>query len=233
MANKPSRPSRQKLILALVCQFLYPILIVGLSGDWRWLEGWLFGLWFSGFVIATITYLYFEDPELLAERSRRPGTGGEPTWDRYVLATLSVVFMAWLILMPLDARRFHWTDGFPVGWQVLGGALLLPACYFMFRALYDNTFASSLVRIQEDRRQQVISTGVYRFVRHPMYLGALLMILGAPLLLGSRYGLALGVVAITILVLRIIGEERLLTERLEGYEAYREQVRYRLIPRVW
>ena len=228
-----SSPSFPKYLLTIVCQFVYPLLIVGLSGDWRWVEGWAFGLWFTAFSIATISYLYFRDPALLAERSRRPGTGGEPTWDRYVIAAICVLFLAWFMIMPLDAKRFHWTAGFPLGLQGVGGILLLLGSFFMFRAVTDNTFASSLVRIQEERRQKVVTSGVYRIVRHPMYLGAICMTLGGPLLLGSRWGMALGLLVIAVIVIRIIGEERLLTDRLEGYDAYRSKVRFRLIPWVW
>lgn len=233
MANESSRPSFPKYVLTLICQTIYPILIVGLSGDWRWIEGWVLGLWFSCFCIVTIRYLYHHDPALLAERSRRLGSGGEPTWDRFAVSAIFMLFLAWFVIMPLDAKRFHWSAGFPVGLQGVGGALQLLGSYFMFRAVAENTFASSVVRIQKERGQKVISSGVYRLVRHPMYLGAICMILGGPLLLGSRYGMALSPLLIAVLVIRTLGEERLLADRLEGYEAYRQKVRYRLIPWVW
>ena len=233
MAEASSRPSFATYVLTLVAQAVYPIGVVWLSGDWRWVEGWLFGLWFSGFCVATIRYLYHHDPALLAERSRRPGTGGEPIWDRVALLAISVLFVAWFVIMPLDAKRFHWSPDFPLGLKLAGAGLLLLGSYFMYRALVENTFASSMVRIQAERKQKVITSGVYRLVRHPMYLGAIAMTLGAPLLLGSRWGLALGFLVIAVLALRTLGEERLLAECLEGYDAYRKQVRYRLIPWVW
>lgn len=233
MAQSPPKPSMPKFILAIAGQLVYPLLIVGLSGDWRWAAGWAFGLWFSGFCIATLSHLYWRDPALLAERSRRPGTGGEPPWDRAVLVAIAVLFAAWFVLMPLDARRFHWTAGFPVAWQIIGAGLLLLGSFFMFRALADNTFASAMVRVQEERKQTVVTSGVYGLVRHPMYLGAVAMTLGAPLLLGSRVGLALSPLIIAVFVARILGEERLLADRLAGYDAYRERVRYRLIPGIW
>jgi protein-S-isoprenylcysteine O-methyltransferase Ste14 len=114
-----------------------------------------------------------------------------------------------------------------------GGILLLGGSFFMFRALTDNTFASQLVRIQAERHQRVIDTGVYSFVRHPMYLGGDLMFVGGALLRGSAIGLLVGFGFVVLLVLRIFVEERLLTRDLDGYPAYRERVRYRLVPHVW
>lgn len=233
MAHEPARPPFPKFVAGIALQFVYPFLVVGLSGDWAWIQGWLFGLWFTGFCIATVSYLYYRDPALLAERSRPPGSPGEPFWDRVAVISLAGLFLVWLVLMPLDAKRFHWTAGFPLAIQVLGCGLLLLGSFFMFRAVADNTFASSLVRIQKERGQEVVSSGVYRVVRHPMYLGAVCMTLGSPLLLGSRVGLGLGALVIALLVMRILGEERLLADQLAGYDAYRQQVRYRLIPWVW
>jgi protein-S-isoprenylcysteine O-methyltransferase Ste14 len=90
-----------------------------------------------------------------------------------------------------------------------------------------------LVRIQSERGQHVIDTGVYGFVRHPMYLGASLVFVGGALLLGSVCGLLAGLAMVGLLILRIFGEEKLLARDLEGYRAYCEKVRYRLIPHVW
>nr|WP_209583918.1 isoprenylcysteine carboxylmethyltransferase family protein [Methanobacterium aggregans] len=90
-----------------------------------------------------------------------------------------------------------------------------------------------MVRIQSERGQKVVSTGIYGRIRHPLYLGGILMFLGGPLLLGSIYGFILGLLMSMSLVLRTIGEEKMLTEELEGYADYKKKVRYRLIPHVW
>jgi protein-S-isoprenylcysteine O-methyltransferase Ste14 len=90
-----------------------------------------------------------------------------------------------------------------------------------------------LVRIQEDRNQRVVSTGVYGFVRHPMHLGAILMFLGAPLLLGSLYGILAGLALTVLLMARIVGEEKMLGRELEGYLEYTQNIRYRLFPLLW
>lgn len=90
----------------------------------------------------------------------------------------------------------------------------------------ENTFLSTLVRIQDDRKQHVISTGVYGFVRHPLYLGCLLMMIGAPLLLGSVYALIITLIGTVLIMVRIGGEEKMLVNELEGYEEYRQKVFY-------
>jgi protein-S-isoprenylcysteine O-methyltransferase Ste14 len=170
---------------------------------------------------------------LLAERSKAVGADNQKSWDTYLLSLIYLMAIAWLILMPLDASRFGWSPTFPVWLKVLGGVALLPALYLIYRATVENTFLSARVRIQTDRKQQVISTGVYGFVRHPLYLGCLLMLLGAPLLVGSIYGLGLSLIAVVVLVARIIGEEKMLVTELEGYEDYKKKVIFRLVPLIW
>jgi protein-S-isoprenylcysteine O-methyltransferase Ste14 len=135
--------------------------------------------------------------------------------------------------MPLDAKRFGWSPAFPPWLNILGGALLVGSFFLFFRSYTDNTFLSPLVRIQEDRMQRVVSTGVYGFVRHPMYLGAILMFFGAPLLLGSLYGILAGFGLTILLMARIRGEEAMLTRELEGYRVYTQNFRYRLFPYLW
>jgi protein-S-isoprenylcysteine O-methyltransferase Ste14 len=142
-------------------------------------------------------------------------------------------FIVWIVIMPLDARRYNWSVNFPLWIKILGAIGLIFSFFFFFRSYSDNTFVSPLVRIQAERKQQVISTGVYGFVRHPMYLAGGLLFIGAPLLLGSVYGLMIGMVMFFLLAGRIIGEERMLVNELEGYADYKKKVRYRLIPYIW
>jgi protein-S-isoprenylcysteine O-methyltransferase Ste14 len=218
---------------SIITILIFPAVILFLSGDWLWLEGWIFSLWFDAMVLSNVMYLYWKDPALLAERSKAPGSDNQEKWDKYLVIGIYFMALVWFIVMPLDAKRFGWSPIFPVWLKVLGGVALLPALYLIYQATVENTYLSTLVRIQTERNQHVISTGVYGFVRHPLYLGCLLMILGAPLLLGSMYGFIIGVIAIIVLVGRIIGEENMLVNGLEGYEEYKKKVKYRLVPFVW
>jgi protein-S-isoprenylcysteine O-methyltransferase Ste14 len=207
-------------------------LLLWLSGDWRWVEGWIFSICWASLLDTIFLRLYLKDPALLAERMRLPGSGGESRADTAILIGIKVGFLAWFVLSPLD-RRFGWLPRLPVWSEVCGGILLLAGSFFMYRALADNTFASQLVRIQTERSQRVVDTGVYGFVRHPMYLGGCLFFIGGSLLLGSVCGLLIALAEVVLLILRIFGEEKLLAHDLEGYGAYRDKVRYRLVPHVW
>lgn len=218
---------------SLITILIIPTVILFLSGNWLWPEGWIFSLWFDAMVLSNMMYLYWKDPALLAERSKAPGSDNQKQWDKYLIIGIYLWALVWFIIMPLDAKRFGWSPLFPVWVKVLGGVALLPALYLIYQATVENTYLSTLVRIQTDRKQHVISTGVYGFVRHPLYLGCLLMTLGAPLLLGSLYGFIIGFIGVIAVVGRIIGEENMLVNELEGYEEYKKKVTYRLVPFVW
>ena len=233
MAIEKNRPTVGYIIYGILWLLACPALILFLSGDWSWIEGWVFVIWFLSMAVVSIVYLYRKDPALLAERFRKPGSGNQKRWDKYLVYAMEIVFLAWFVIMPLDARRYRWTTIFPLWLRVSGAAGLVISSSFLYRSYTDNTFASPLIRIQTERKQRVVSTGVYGFVRHPMYLGGMLMFLCAPLLLSSRYGVLVGLIVSFALVGRIIGEEKMLLEELEGYADYKKRVRYRLIPFVW
>ena len=210
----------------------FAALMLWLSGDWRWVECWIFGVWLAVFFGAYGLWLFFKDPALLAERLRMPGTGGESRSDVVILFGIKVCFMASLVVSALSVR-FGWTPRLPLWSQACGVILLLGGSFPFFRAFTDNPYLSQLVRIQTERGQHVIDTGVYGFVRHPMYLGANLVFVGGALLLGSVCGLLVALAEVLLLVLRIFGEEKLLARNLEGYREYLEKVRHRLVPHVW
>ncbi len=224
---------KSEVIMQCVSFVIWTGFILFLSGNWFWIEGWLFGLWFIAISVARTDYLYRKDPELLEERTRAPGTGNQKGWDQYLVYLLGLLFLIWFVVMPLDAERFTWTINFPVWLQVVGGILLVISFFFSYRAYTDNTFLSPLVRIQSEREQQVVSTGVYGFVRHPLYLGGVLLFIGAPMLLGSIYGIIIGALMFLIVVVRIMGEEKMLVYELKGYDDYKKKVKSRLIPFIW
>ena len=224
---------QKKLTFSFLFILIFPALILILSGDYTWPAGWIFSIWFILLCYSTIFYLYKKDPALLEERYKQPSAGNQERWDTGVVYGLFVGFIAWIVIMPLDAKRFGWSPGFPLLLTVLGVALLVGSFFLFFRSYTYNTFLSPLVRIQVERKQWVVSTGVYGFVRHPMYLGGILMFLGTPLLLGSLYGILAGLALTVLLMARIAGEEKMLGRELEGYREYTQTVHYRLFPLFW
>ena len=122
--------------------------------------------------------------------------------------------------MPLPAKLLAWLG------MVLAGALI-------FWALATNTYLSRMARIQDDRGQVVVTAGPYRFIRHPMYLGVILLFVCMPVALGSGWALLPGAVIGALFVLRTAKEDRMLRDELPGYVEYAERVPYRLVPRIW
>lgn len=222
-----------KLIGSLFYLLLFPAILFLLAGDWRWIEGWVFSANFLAMCFSTLIYLYFHDPELLKERFGSPVQETQKRWDKVLLLLFFVEFIVWFALMPLDARRFGWSPAFPVWVKVLGTLFLVLSSFVLFAALKENTFAAPVVKMQKERGQKVVSTGLYGIVRHPMYAGAVLLFIGTPLVLGSVIGLVGGLVLIVTIAARSLGEEAMLKQELEGYSDYMRRVKWRMIPFVF
>lgn len=202
------------------------------AGTIAWPAGWVFLILFFGFTIALSRWLISHNPGLLTERMTGIGKPDQKTWDKVFFGVANVVFLAWLIVMPLDAVRFHWSQ-MPIWLQVVGALLLLGSFYFFFLTFRENAYLSPAVRIQNDRGQTVVSTGPYQYVRHPMYATAIILLIGATLLLGSWIGLSLVLLLVIAIALRAVQEEKTLRAELSGYDAYMAKVKYHLIPYVW
>jgi protein-S-isoprenylcysteine O-methyltransferase Ste14 len=202
------------------------------AGTVVWPAGWIFLVLFFGFTVAISRWLLKNNPGLLTERMTGIGKPDQKTWDKVFFGVANVFFLAWLVVMPLDAVRFHWSQ-MPVWLQMVGAILLLCSFYLFFLTFRENSYLSPAVRVQTDRGQTVVATGPYQYVRHPMYATALIFLVGTTLLLGSWYGLVLGLLLVVAIALRAVQEERTLRAELAGYDAYMAQVKYRLIPYVW
>jgi protein-S-isoprenylcysteine O-methyltransferase Ste14 len=132
--------------------------------------------------------------------------------------------------MVLD-HRFRWSPGVPAFLSLFGDALAVLGVVVYFLVIKENRYAASTIEVVEG--QTVVSTGPYAIVRHPMYSGAILVLLGAPLALGSWWGLLFAPLFIAWFAWRLLDEERFLRLNLPGYDAYMRAVRYRLVPHVW
>ena len=222
-----------KGLLALIAEFaVFAALLFVSAGTVLWPAGWVFIAIFFGFALAITLWVGREEPELLAERLSAPIQRGQPLWDKVFVAVVMLLFVVWLISMPLDAVRFGWSQ--MPGWlQGLGALGLVLSLYVVFLTFRENAYLALVVKVQEQRGQRVVTSGPYRYVRHPMYASMLLFLPGSALLLGSWWGLLLCLAILGLLVWRTTLEEQLLKEELAGYEEYARHVRYRLIPYVW
>jgi protein-S-isoprenylcysteine O-methyltransferase Ste14 len=221
-----------KALLWLMVSFLLMALALFLpAGTLAWPAAWTFLLLLHAWLLIGICLLLKYNPALLQERLTLSQTN-QKAWDKLFLALYELFLFAWLILMPLDAVRFHWSH-MPLLLQVLGAVVLVASFFLISLTFRENSFLSPTIRIQEERQQTTISTGPYHYIRHPMYAGGLLLFLSTPLLLGSWYGLLLLLLFLPALAVRATLEERVLREELPGYKTYMAQVKYRIIPYVW
>lgn len=202
------------------------------AGSWRWTGGWWFIGLFGAISLVLSIWLLLVDPALLQERLKPPVQPGQGRWDRLFMGAVTVVFLAWLVLIGLDAGRFGWSHA-PTWAQVAGGLILVASYAGVAWVFRTNSFAAPVVRIQAERDQHVIDSGPYAFVRHPMYAFALPIFAAAPLVAGSLWGLLALPIAAVGVGWRAVREERELRASLPGYEAYARRVRWRFAPGLW
>lgn len=203
---------------------LWPAGTPDYPGAWVLLA--LFGL--GG--LAMVLWLQKHSPRLLRERMASPWQREQKPWDRVWLAVFMLGFFVWMAFMGFDAARTGFS-AIPLWLQVIGVLAILlngAGTWWTFR---ENAFAAPVVKVQKD--QQVIDTGPYAIVRHPMYASTLFLFIGMPLLLGSWLGLVFAGVFILAIAWRAVHEERTLIAELKGYADYAERVRWRIIPFIW
>jgi protein-S-isoprenylcysteine O-methyltransferase Ste14 len=207
-------------------------LLVVLCGGAIWLgwdEAWLFlGLLLFIFAV-NLVVIGLKNPALLRERLKKDAP--QKPFDRLVV-TLSIPLSLAVLVAGLDAVRFGWSS-VPPHWTYVGALLFLLGDIPVAWAMATNPFLERMVRLQEERGHRPITSGPYRVVRHPMYVGVIVMFGGWPLVLGSLWAyLPVGLLA-ALLVVRTALEDRYLRRELPGYEEYTRQTRYRLLPGVW
>jgi len=137
-----------------------------------------------------------------------------------------------LVICGIDAVRFHWSN-LPLILKIIGFIGYIPSVIIIFLTIKENAYLSEVVRIQKDRSQQVVKTGPYKYVRHPMYSGIILMILFTPFALGSFIALIFSGLIIILFIIRTYLEDKTLQNELPGYKEYIKKVRYRLVPGLW
>lgn len=199
------------------------------AGTLAYWPGWAFIVVFTIMTNWIGLYLAIKDPAALERRVKFGATKETRPLQRVVIGIVTVALVAVMIVSALD-WRLGWSNE-PLWVIVLGEVLVAAGLYICLLVMQQNSFAASTIETMEGQR--VISTGLYGIVRHPMYLGTLVMSVGIPLALGSYWGLFLILAVLPVLVLRIGDEEKMLVGELKGYADYRQHVRSRLVPGVW
>jgi protein-S-isoprenylcysteine O-methyltransferase Ste14 len=224
-----------KLIAGIITNLaIYGGLLFWPAGTLKWGRVWVFlGVVTIG-TVATMVGVLRDRPDLLNERFKSPIREGQPLADKIILVLFIATYLGMIVFIPLDVFRYHLLV--PPGALVstLGLVLFVVGWWILSLALKENPFGIAAVRLQEERHHTVVDSGVYAVVRHPMYAGGILLIIGMPLWLESYAAFLLAIIPTAVLgVLRIKVEEQFLKQNLPGYGAYMEKVRYRLVPFVW
>jgi protein-S-isoprenylcysteine O-methyltransferase Ste14 len=223
-----------KLVAGVVFNVaFYALLLFVPAGTLHWWRAWAFLAVTVAVMALAVFNIWPDNTGLFSERARGIIQKGQPLWDRVLVILLVVSFVGQIVFIPLDVFRFHLLPK-PGGLvSVFGLALYIAGWWTMTLSMKANPFAVPVVRLQQDRHQRVIDTGVYAVVRHPMYAGFIPMVVGPALWMESYVAALVAIIPIAVLAMRSVFEERFLKRELKGYEAYREKVRYRLIPFVW
>lgn len=199
------------------------------AGTLNYWQAWVFIVTFTAVTIGPSIYLARTNPAVLERRMRGGPLAEARTIQKIVVTGLFLEVIGLFAFSAFD-HRVGWSH-VPVGVCLVGDVLVAAGLGFAMVVVLQNSYAAGTVTVETG--QQVVSTGVYGLVRHPMYLGALVMMIGIPLALGSYWGLLFIVPGMVVLVFRIRDEEELLTEQLAGYREYTQRVRRRLLPYVW
>lgn len=199
------------------------------AGTFDYWQAWVFLAVFIATTIVPSVYLAIRHPDALARRMKAGPTAETRPAQRIIMALTLTLVVATFVLSALD-HRFGWSD-VPVWLVIVGNVLVAIGLSMAQLVIVQNNYAAATVRVEAD--QPLVSTGLYGWVRHPMYTGAAIMMIGTPPALDSLWGL-LGVAASApVIAARIRDEEQMLIDELAGYRDYRDKVRFRLIPHVW
>lgn len=212
----------------------FTVAVLWPAGTWYWWEAWVvIGLWTVYGLVMTL-FLLRHDPALLAERLKFvPIHEEQKTWDKYIMLVFFVAGIALYIAPGFDVVRYAWSEPLPLWIRIAAMFIHLPCFVLLGWIMRENTYLSQVVKIDEARGHQVITTGPYKLVRHPMYTVVIVLLFAEPMALGSRYALILSLFLTLLLIVRTYFEDRTLHAELEGYPEYARQTQYRLIPGIW
>ena len=223
-----------KLSIQTLGTFLFGAIVLGIllflpAWTLNYWQAWVFIVVFGIATNAIGVYLSLKDPELL-ERRKKGGPAAETRMAQKIIISIGFLSLIGVIVFSALDYRFGWSP-VPAYVALLGDLLVALGLFVDLLVFRENSYGGSSIETVND--QKVISTGLYARVRHPMYVGVLIMVIGIPLALGSWWGLAIIALTLPVLIWRILDEEKLLKKDLPGYREYAQKVRYRLVPYLW
>ncbi len=230
-SDKTSVKSKWTLLKKVLLRYVIAFIFIGLlifipAGTLKFIKGWIF---IAGLIVPmtfTLIYLMVKDPELLEKRIQLKEK--DNTQKKYI--NLSILLYIITYIIPGLDYRFHWS--IVPSWLVIISFVVMILGYVMFiTVMLQNRYASRIIEIQDE--QKLIDSGLYRIVRHPMYLSAIILYMASTLVLGSYFTLIPMLFLPFLLAYRIKDEEKVLMEGLPGYNEYTKKVKYRLIPFIW
>ena len=219
----------QTLVSSYIVVVLFGALLFAPAGTFEYWQAWLF---IAVFVVASAVptvYLAVKDPAALQRRMRGGPTAETRGAQKIVSSFTLLSFPAAMVISAVD-HRFGWSE-VPAAVSLFGDVVVAVGIAITFAVIIQNGYAAANIIVEAG--QKVVSTGLYGLVRHPMYVGILIILAGTPLALGSYWGLVVLVPATFTFAFRIVDEEKMLTEELDGYLDYTREVQYRLAPYVW
>jgi protein-S-isoprenylcysteine O-methyltransferase Ste14 len=208
---------------------LMGLLLFWPAGTLNYWQAWLFIAVFAVISTAFTVYLAVKSPEVLQRRMHAGPMAETRTTQRIIVIGVYLLFFGMLTVCGLD-HRFGWSN-VPTAVALIGNALVALGLGISMLVVIQNSYAAATIRVEA--AQEVVSTGLYALVRHPMYFGALIMMIAMPLALGSYWGFAFVVPSVAVLAFRILDEETALNQELAGYTEYTQKVHSRLVPYVW
>lgn len=207
------------------------IILLVAAGKPDWINAWIYTALYLSYFIFPAIILTKISPELMNERGKFIQRDTQ-SFDRIFFKLNPLLNLIMVILSGIDAVRFKWSN-IPVEFNALGVLLLILAFSLSFWAMKENAYFETSIRIQIDRDQKVCSSGPYKFIRHPGYLGMVLLAFGNPLVLGSLWGLIPGFLMALLVIVRTRTEDLFLRTKLPGYKDYTDKTQYLLLPSIW
>jgi protein-S-isoprenylcysteine O-methyltransferase Ste14 len=228
----PAKPGPARRLAQVGVTYIWFICALFLAaGRLDWTRGWISVVVWAVSMTALGLVAQRHNPELMAERARWRRKDTKP-FDKIFMSIYLPLVLLHPVVAGLDAVRFRWSS-MPFAFVYVGGAMFVASSVLIGWVLVVNPHAETSVRIQTDRGHAVVTSGPYRIVRHPMYVGIILMAVASPLLWGSVWALAMSLVMLLLFVWRTAREDQTLRQELPGYAEYAVRTRYRLIPGVW